>query len=33
VFDPRKSREVLGLSLVASLNTPIAETRFGLFRM
>ncbi|WP_213684513.1 carboxyl transferase domain-containing protein [Roseicyclus sp.] len=33
VFDPRKSREVLGLSLAASLNAPIAETRFGLFRM
>ncbi|MEJ6392283.1 carboxyl transferase domain-containing protein [Gymnodinialimonas sp. 2305UL16-5] len=33
VVDPRKSREVLGLSLAAALNTPIEETRFGLFRM
>ncbi len=33
VIDPRRSREVLALSLSASLNTPIAETRFGVFRM
>jgi 3-methylcrotonyl-CoA carboxylase beta subunit len=33
VVDPRKSREVLGLSLAASLNAPVEETRFGLFRM
>ncbi len=33
VVDPRKSREVLGLSLAAALNAPIEETRFGLFRM
>jgi 3-methylcrotonyl-CoA carboxylase beta subunit len=33
VVDPRKSREVLGLSLAAALNAPIGETRFGLFRM
>ena len=33
IIDPRKSREVLSLSLSASLNTPIPETRFGLFRM
>lgn len=33
VIDPRKSREVLSLSLRAALNAPIEETRFGLFRM
>lgn len=33
VVDPRKSRAVLALSLSASLNAPIEETRFGVFRM
>ncbi|RKF14989.1 methylcrotonoyl-CoA carboxylase [Roseovarius spongiae] len=33
VIDPRKSREVLALSLRAALNAPIGETRFGVFRM
>jgi 3-methylcrotonyl-CoA carboxylase beta subunit len=33
VIDPRKSREVLFLSLTAALNAPIEETRFGVFRM
>ncbi len=33
VIDPRKTREVLALSLAASLNAPIEETRFGVFRM
>jgi len=33
VIDPRKSRQVLGLSLMAALNAPIEETRFGVFRM
>jgi 3-methylcrotonyl-CoA carboxylase beta subunit len=33
VCDPRRAREVLGLSLAASLNAPIEETRFGVFRM
>lgn len=33
IVDPRKTREVLALSLTASLNAPIGETRFGLFRM
>ncbi len=33
IIDPRQSRSVLALSLSASLNAPIAETRFGLFRM
>jgi 3-methylcrotonyl-CoA carboxylase beta subunit len=33
VIDPRKSRDVLALSLSAALNAPIEETRFGVFRM
>ena len=33
IIDPRKSREVLALSLKASLNTPIGDTKFGNFRM
>ncbi len=33
VIDPVDTRRVLGLGLSASLNAPIAETRFGLFRM
>ncbi len=33
IIDPRKTRDVLGLSLSAALNAPIPETRFGVFRM
>lgn len=33
IVDPRRSRDVLALSLRASLNAPIEETRFGVFRM
>jgi len=33
IIDPRKTRQVLSLSLRASLNAPIEETRFGVFRM
>ncbi|WP_439508456.1 carboxyl transferase domain-containing protein [Yoonia sp.] len=33
IIDPRKSREVLALSLAAACNAPIEETRFGVFRM
>ncbi len=33
IVDPRKTREVLGLSLSTALNAPIEETRFGVFRM
>jgi 3-methylcrotonyl-CoA carboxylase beta subunit len=33
VIDPRKSRDVLALSLSVALNAPIEETRFGVFRM
>ncbi len=33
IIDPRKTRDVLGLSLSAALNAPVPETRFGVFRM
>ena len=33
VVDPAQSRRTLGLSLYATLNAPIPDTRFGLFRM
>ncbi len=33
VIDPAQTRDVLGLAISASLNAPIPDTRFGLFRM
>jgi acetyl-CoA carboxylase carboxyltransferase component len=33
VIDPASTRDVLALSLAASLNAPIPETKFGVFRM
>ncbi|MBV8168906.1 MAG: methylcrotonoyl-CoA carboxylase, partial [Alphaproteobacteria bacterium] len=33
IIDPADTRTVLGLSISASLNAPIPETRFGIFRM
>ena len=33
VIDPAQTRDVLGLALSASLNAPIPETQFGVFRM
>jgi 3-methylcrotonyl-CoA carboxylase beta subunit len=33
LIDPADTRRVLALGLSASLNAPIADTRFGLFRM
>jgi 3-methylcrotonyl-CoA carboxylase beta subunit len=33
IIDPRKSRDVLALSLSASLCAPIEPTKFGVFRM
>ncbi|MDR3481530.1 MAG: carboxyl transferase domain-containing protein [Burkholderiaceae bacterium] len=33
VIDPADTRMVLGLGLSASLNAPIPETKFGIFRM
>ncbi len=33
IIDPADTRRVLGLGLSASLNAPVEETRFGVFRM
>ncbi|KEQ19613.1 carboxyl transferase domain-containing protein [Endozoicomonas numazuensis] len=33
IIDPADTRDVLGQSLSATLNAPIEETRFGIFRM
>ena len=33
IIEPASTRQILGQALKASLNTPIEETRFGVFRM
>ena len=33
IIDPATTRDVLGLAIAASLNAPIEETKFGVFRM
>src|SRR5262249_40473371 len=33
VIDPADTRRVLGLALAATMNAPIEDTRFGVFRM
>jgi 3-methylcrotonyl-CoA carboxylase beta subunit len=33
VIDPAQTRDILGLALSASLNAPIGDTTFGVFRM
>ena len=33
VIDPAETRDVLGLAISASLNAPVPDTRFGVFRM
>jgi 3-methylcrotonyl-CoA carboxylase beta subunit len=33
VIDPADTRRVLGLAISASLNAPIEETKYGVFRM
>ena len=33
IIDPTQTRDVLGLAISASLNAPIPETQFGVFRM
>jgi acetyl-CoA carboxylase carboxyltransferase component len=33
IVDPRDTRRVLALGIAASLNAPIPETTFGVFRM
>jgi len=33
ILDPLETRDALGLAIGASLNAPVAEARFGVFRM
>lgn len=33
IIDPAQTRTVLGLCISASLNTPVEDTKFGVFRM
>jgi 3-methylcrotonyl-CoA carboxylase beta subunit len=33
IIDPADTRQILGLAISASLNKPIEETKFGIFRM
>ena len=33
IIDPAETRTVLGLSLAATLNAPIEDSHFGIFRM
>ena len=33
IIDPRRTREVLALSLAATRNAPVGDTKFGVFRM
>ena len=33
LIDPRKTREVVALSLEIAMNAPVQETKFGVFRM
>ena len=33
IIDPADTRRVLGLAISASLNAPVEDTRFGIFRM
>ena len=33
VIDPADTRRVLGLALSATLNAPVDDTKFGVFRM
>jgi 3-methylcrotonyl-CoA carboxylase beta subunit len=33
IIDPADTRRVLALGLSAALNAPVAETKFGIFRM
>jgi 3-methylcrotonyl-CoA carboxylase beta subunit/propionyl-CoA carboxylase len=33
ILDPLETRDALGLAIAASLNAPVAEPKFGVFRM
>jgi 3-methylcrotonyl-CoA carboxylase beta subunit len=33
IIDPADTRTVLGMGISAAMQTPVADTRFGIFRM
>ena len=33
IIDPKDTRDVVGLGIAASMNVPIPESRWGVFRM
>ncbi len=33
IMDPKETRNALGLAIAMSLNAPLVETNFGIFRM
>ena len=33
IIDPKDTRDVVGLGIAASMNIPIPESRWGVFRM
>jgi 3-methylcrotonyl-CoA carboxylase beta subunit len=33
IIDPKDTRDVVGLAIAASMNIPIPESKFGVFRM
>ena len=33
IIDPAETRNVLGLAISATLNAPVEDTKFGVFRM
>ena len=33
IIDPRDTRDILGLCIAASLNAPMPESDYGIFRM
>ena len=33
IIDPKDTRDVVGLGLVAATNAPVSESRWGVFRM
>ena len=33
IIDPKDTRDVVGLGIAASMNVPVPESKFGVFRM
>jgi acetyl-CoA carboxylase carboxyltransferase component len=33
IIDPRDTRDILGLCISSSLNAPMPESKYGIFRM